>query len=120
MTAFWTAFTRQPDSILVDGRRAQVREVIMPIGDGEISVLMANMAALAAKFPSVAAALKEAGLTAEQHDAYRFALVSTFIGNKPYGLVSDTASVLAKNIQFMQAHPDEFKALHDTKMWITP
>jgi hypothetical protein len=78
MTTFWTRFMQEPESIRTTARRAHLREVAVPLGEGEeqVSVVMVDMVALAAQSPSVAADLQTAGFTAQQHDAYRVALTS--------------------------------------------
>lgn len=144
MTAFWENFMREPDSIKTTARQAYLREVVVPIGEERPSVVMVDMAALAAKYPSVSAGLKKAGLTARQHDAYRVALISasvardvthkvsptdsaaavkyhTFIEwrNTPV-IVVEATSVLGKNMAFMEAHSNELEALAATNMWNTP
>ncbi len=113
MTDFWSRFMEEPDSIFMAGRRAHQREVIVPVGQEQPSVAMMDMPALAAKYPSIAAALKAAGLTAEQHDAYRVAILSALL-TKNIGEVAgvvDDASPLAKNLAFLEDHPDELEAL---------
>lgn len=90
MAAFWKAFLREPDSIRTDARAALARKVLIPVGKERAYVWMVNMPVLAAKHPSVAAALKAAGLTARQHDAYRAALVGARIAQyTTYGSVID-------------------------------
>jgi hypothetical protein len=81
MTTFWGRFMNEPDSIRKTARLAHLREVVVPVAEERLSVLMVDMPALAAKYPSVAADLKEAGLTARQHDAYRIALTSARIAD---------------------------------------
>jgi hypothetical protein len=76
MTAFWARFMQEPDSIRTTARRAYLRDVAVPLGEEQVSAAMVDMAALAAQYPSVAWALQVAGLTAQQHDTYRIALVS--------------------------------------------
>jgi hypothetical protein len=126
MTAFWTSFMKEPDSIRTTARIAHLREVVVPVGKEQPSVLMVDIAALAAQYPSVAADLKAAGLTAQQHDAYRVALIGfiTFQqvnAEQPLLLGSaEPTSVLGRNIRFIKAHPDEFNALEATKIWLTP
>ncbi len=113
MTAFWTRFMEEPDSIFMTARRAHQRETIVPVGQERPSVAIMEMPALAAKHPSIAAALKAAGLTAEQHDVYRVALLSAMLTDNigsSAGAIADT-SVLAQNIAFMKSHPDEFETL---------
>jgi hypothetical protein len=113
MTTFWTSFSQEPDSIRVTARRAHLREVIVPVGQERPSVWITDMSALAAKYPSVAADLKKAGLTAKQHDAYRVALISaqTSQFTKDEAGTVEATSTLAKNLEFFYSHPDEFKAL---------
>jgi hypothetical protein len=129
MTAFWTEFQQAPDSIRTTARRAHLREVAVPVEDGErASVWMTNVPALAAKYPPVAAALRAAGLTAEQHEAYRVALISAeaianadrvrTLNRQPRPI--QATGVLTKNVEFVQGHPDELKALDATGMWSTP
>lgn len=122
MTAFWTRFQQEPDSIRTTARRAHLREVVVPIGEERPSVWMVDVPALAAKYPSVAAALKTAGLTARQHEAYRIALLSARVTNsvKDEAGNVEATSALAKNMAFMDAHPDELAALEATNMWSTP
>lgn len=132
MIAFWTRFAQEPDSIRTIGRRAYVREVTIYLGNSlnyGLSTLMVDMTALAAKYPSVAAALKASGLTAEQHDAYRVALVGARLVQSPgrpfrdfYAKIyTPQGSVHAMNVEFMNAHLDEFQALEALGgMWYTP
>ena len=131
MTAFWTRFMQEPDSIKTAARRAHLREVTVPFWEEQSSIPMVDIAALAAKHPSVARALQEVGLSAQQHEAYRVALVSAHVMMPFDKLRAESpirtfikpvapTSVLAKNLAFMQAHPDELKALEATGMWLTP
>jgi hypothetical protein len=113
MTAFWSSFFQEPDSIRTAGRRAHIRDVIAPVGTERAVVPMTDMAALAAMYPPVAAALNRAGLTGRQHDAYRLALLTVLIVRgfeQQVGPIEPT-SVLAKNLAFVAAHPDELEAL---------
>ena len=64
---------------------------------------MVDMAALAAQYPSVAADLAKAGLTAQQHDAYRVALVTAYVTDAGADSI-DPNSVLGKNVAFVDAH----------------
>jgi predicted esterase len=124
LTTFWTKFAQEPDSILVTARRAHLREVLVPVGDEQVSLWTMDLAALAAQYPTVAADLKAAGLTAQQQDAYRIALLSAASTAKLKDQVGRLApaSVLAKNIAFLREHPDEVKALDTdaTHFWRTP
>lgn len=142
LTTFWTRFQQEPDSIRTAARRAHLREVAVPIGKDQVSAWMVDMVALAAQHPSVAAALKAAGLTAAEHDVYRLALISasttkeltvdaiaraardTSIAdlykemNMPVNAVDEVPaiSLQGKNIVFLVEHPDELERLAQTGM----
>lgn len=139
MTAFWTRFQQEPESIKTDARRQHLREVAVPVApEAPLSAWMVDMPALAAQYPSVAADLQQAGLTAPQHDAYRIALlaaayVRTGLPVEEYfraNMVGEWAVILAKamaanpvlekNVEFLGAYPDELQALEETQMWMTP
>jgi hypothetical protein len=115
MIAFWTSFAQEPDSIRATARRATLHEVVVPVGTAKPIVWMSNMPALAKKYPSVAADLKKAGMTAEQEQAYRVALISVQVsrstGDETGAL--DPNSVAAKNLAFLNGHLDEFRTLRD-------
>ncbi len=116
MTAFWTRFLAEPDSIRMTGRQAHLQDVAVPVGNERRVVVLTDMAALAAAYPEVTADLKAAGLTAQEHDAYRVALVNArVLKNSAGDMIGtlDPASPQAKNVAFMEAHPDEFQALED-------
>lgn len=118
MTTFWSRFMQEPDSIRTTGREAHQKQVAVAIGPRRVWVLMANIPALATKYPSVAADLKAAGLTAQQAETYRIALISaqaTRVVN-PAKFLSQP-SVLASNVTFLQAHPQAFA---NEDMWSTP
>lgn len=122
LTTAWTSFMREPDLIRMAGRRAHLREVLVPVGAERPSVWMTDMPALAAAYPSVAAALEQAGLTAQQHDAYRVALISARVAQsvgERAGPIEGT-STLAKNLAFLKSHSDELVPLDATGMWSTP
>jgi hypothetical protein len=113
MMTFWAAFAKEPDSIRATARRATLHDVAVPVGKSQGSVWITDMAKLAAKYPSVAADLKSAGLTAKDEDAIRVTLISTqatiTAGDEPG--TPDTASVLAKNVAFVNSHLAEMKQL---------
>jgi hypothetical protein len=75
MTTFWTSFMKEPDSIQTDARLANQNRILVSVGERQVSVIKADMPALAAKYPSVAADLQAAGLTAQQEEAHRAALI---------------------------------------------
>ncbi len=123
MANFWAEFQEEPDSIRMTARQAHLREFGVPLrhSDDRMSVWMTDMPALAAKYPSVAALLTKAGLTPQQHDAYRVALVATRIGT-PAAFrtrTDDSTSVLMKNAAFYQENyeRDEFQALEGKDWW---
>ncbi len=135
-TAFWSRFIVEPDSIRTTARRRYVKEMPVPIGQIQPMTTMMDLPALAAKYPSVAADLWAAGLTAEQAEAYRIALMSAYTvvqavkhaGNSREGSVAvnavfgiiDPTSVLGRNVAFMKAHADDLEVFEATYMWSTP
>jgi hypothetical protein len=126
MTAFWGSFMKEPDSVKGAGSVAQQEDptlsrVTMSIGQQGVSVIKVNMIALAAKYPSVAADLEKAGLTAQQEEAYRVALIRvkfTHMAGTTAGTIADS-SVLGKNMAFWKEHDKEFSELDATEMWTT-
>jgi predicted esterase len=143
MATFWTRFRQEPDSIRRTARLAHLREVVVPVAEERPSVVMTDMPALAATYPSVAADLEAAGLTAQQHEAYRVALLSANVGwwasadvkSLPGGVIGslvsqappisiEATSVQGKNIEFMHrmylGQDPQFLALAATHMWSTP
>jgi predicted esterase len=76
MTTFWTRFWQEPESI----RRASMqyrKNLVMPVGTEQVSrYAMLDMPALAAHVSAVAADLTRAGLTPQQEEGYRLALLS--------------------------------------------
>jgi hypothetical protein len=113
LTTFWTRFFQEPDTIRTTARRAYDRTIVVPLGKTQVLTVMVDMPALAAHVPAVAADLKAAGLTAEQHDAYRLAVVSALIASHTPAALAAAGdhSVLAQNVAFLQAHPDDVNAL---------
>jgi hypothetical protein len=109
MTAFWTRFAQEPDSIRLTARRRYLHETIINFGQQRPVVWMTDMQAFAGKYPTVAADFKNAGLTAKEHDDYKIALISAMVAGEAEGEVGaiDPASTLAKNIAFLAAHPEE-------------
>jgi phospholipase/carboxylesterase len=121
MTAFWTRFMQEPDSIQTTGRLARQERITMAIGSQPVSVIKANMAALAATYPAVAADLKASGLTPQQEEAYRAALLRVWFTQQARTMRGPIAatSVLGKNMAFIEANADAFKQLEATGMWTT-
>ena len=121
MTTFWTRFMREPDSIKTTGRLAHQVPTRMSIGTQPVTVVHTNMRVLATMYPSVAADLQQAGLTARQEDAYRVAIIRVGFTRQAGTLAGPIAetSVLGKNLAFRNAQDTAFKELAKTGMWIT-
>jgi predicted esterase len=124
LITFWTHFMKEPDSIRTIARRTHLREASVPFGKERPSVMMVNIAALAAQYPSVAADLKRAGLTAQQHDAYRIALISAelaklLLDSKLLPEPIEATSLLGRNLAFVVAHDREIGYPHGG-MWSNP
>ncbi len=122
LTAFWTRFQQEPDSIRTTARQTHQVQRLVPIGEELVPVWSVDMPALAAKYPSVAAALQAAGLTAQQHDAYRLALISASATRQAEGVTAPVgaSSALGQNLAFLRAHKSELVVLGATGMWVTP
>jgi predicted esterase len=136
MTTFWTKFQQEPDSVLQQGRTTHQHQLQLALGGEPVLVITTDMRAMAKLYPSVAADLKAAGLTAQQEEQYRAAILRVGFARMggiapgdavdamplgrslPFAQISAT-SVLAKNLAFRQAHDAEFKALSQTGMWTT-
>lgn len=109
MVAFWTQFMQEPDSI----KRVPAeyrRETTIPIGADHALLIAEDIPALAKRFPVVAADLKAAGLTAEQAEQYRLALVSArataMAGDWQIAGKIDRTSTLGQNVAFLETHPN--------------
>lgn len=119
-----------------------LREIVLPVAGFSrttLSTVMMDMPA-AAQHPAVAALLKKAGLTAQQHDAYRLALLSgeftqLYLDHyneqaDEYKLAGvtpplpprsiDPASVQGKNMAFIEVHQDELDEDWARQMGGTP
>jgi hypothetical protein len=122
ITIFWTGFMQEPDSISQIARAEHQKEIVVPIGQERGSLLIMDTRIMAAKYPSVAADLKKAGLTAQQAEAYRIALITARATKQGVGRAGtvDSTSVMGRNIAFRHAHPNELRVLAKTGMWLNP
>jgi predicted esterase len=136
MTVFWTKFQQEPDSVHDVARMAHQEQLPLSLGAEPVFVISMNITDMAAKYPSVAADLHAAGLTAQQEAEYRAAILRVgFVRasgiapggppasgdqrqHTPYAPIAPT-SVLGKNLAFRRAHAAEFQALARTGMWTT-
>jgi hypothetical protein len=113
MTAFWTSFRQLPDSI----RQAPPvyrKDIMMPVGPVMVSrYAMVDMPAIAKNYPMVAADLTKAGLTVQQEERYRIALLSARTSKVAQNQVMTTVPILAKNLEFFTAHESDMNALLD-------
>lgn len=135
MTTFWSRFVEEPDYIATDGRMAHQVPRWFSIGAEPVSTLMTDMPALAAAYPSVAADLQAAGLTAPQEESYRLAMFRALCAREaaralqgplvalgkdlPLSVIAPN-SVLGKNMAALQTYAAEFSALNNTGIWKTP
>jgi len=94
----------------------------LAIGQQRVSVVAVTMTALAAQYPSVAADLQAAGLTAAEEDRDRAAILRVGLTHMVDAVAGPVApaSVLGQNLVFRQTHDQAFKALGATGMWRTP
>lgn len=134
MNAFWESLVKEPDWMLTIVRRQNQREVVMNLAKEHqpASMIMMNMPALAAKYEAIANDLRDAGLTAQQHDEYRMAIFSAERTRDHWRALDEavlTTSVLGKNVVFLDQHPDLFEqgaissasaGTNKAGMWSTP
>ena len=121
MTTFWSRFMQEPDSIVTTARLATQERIVLSLGAERVSVIKANVRALAKRYASVAADLAAAELTAQQEEAYREAIIRVGFTRRAepvIGFVPPT-SVLGQNLVFRAAHDTAFRELAKTGMWIT-
>lgn len=118
MTTFWSHFMAEPDSIRDVARLATQSPSLIWVGDKRVTVVAVQMSALAASYPSVAADLAAAGLSAAQADADRAAIIRVELARQAADLVGPipSASVLGRNLTFRATHDQEFTALAATEM----
>jgi hypothetical protein len=122
---FWRRFQQEPDSIRATARLARQQQITVPVGTERFSLSVMDTPALAAQYPSVQTALRVAGLTATQADAYRRALIVAAANYAPWPGGPHVppvaaASRLGRNVAFLQAHKEALKVLGATGMWLTP
>jgi predicted esterase len=120
LTTLWTALMKAPDSIRSAGRSTNQAQIVVPVGGTQMVLPMFDIPALAARYPSVAADLEAAGLTAK--DAERFTIaalsaIATRQAKQTAGTVP-VGSALEKNVEFVNEQLDAFKALTATGMWV--
>jgi poly(3-hydroxybutyrate) depolymerase len=125
MAIFWSNFTKASDSTSVASRTAYQQDVIQSFTWERIpiTVVTIDVAAMARQNPAVVAALANAGLTAEQEEAYRMALIRAelfrSVGTRASGPIAET-STLGQNIAFWKTHPTELEVLDHAGIWTIP
>jgi hypothetical protein len=127
MTTFWSAFQKEPQAVQnPDQIKPDSLELRLDLGSGgqkSFPVEGVNMVALAAKFPSVAADLQQAGLSALQWEQYRQALYDASLSAqvaKASDYTPTPTSGIGRNAAFLDAHPAAVAALQATGMWFPP
>lgn len=130
LSKFWGEFYfyQLNDSIRLKERMKHQREMWIRVGTEWTTTPMTDLKALAAENSVVAGFLKDAGLTAEQADAYRKSVIEAHytMRAKLDGDATDTTALLGKsikykpivqnstlfrNIEFINANKDEFQSL---------
>jgi hypothetical protein len=121
LTTFWTAFAQEDSSVQEAGRPSPMMAewsllMIDTVYSGsriDRMELMINMAEMAADIPSVAADLRQAGLTAERYHAILVTLLTTCrtFNAASRGNPTTPTPLQAQNIAFLTAHKQEFNAL---------
>jgi hypothetical protein len=116
MTTFLNAFMQEPDSIKTTARKANQMTLVVSVGaNKQMDQIGMDLVAMATKYPSVAADLKAVGLTAQEWQAYRWALNSAS-ATVDLGMTAPSGSVLAKNVAFFRDHEKEIHALEASGM----
>ena len=140
LTTFWTLFKKEPDSIRKSYGTPQdpsfyLKEIELPVGQKRLTMSSMDMGRKAAKTPSVAADLKQAGLSPAQYDLYNSLLMSALLTLDVDRLIRDKqqenlrelipraaawtsadlkpTSVEEVNIEFLKVHEEEFKTLRN-------
>ena len=121
MTTFWDRFQQEPDSVRITARLAHQHRIHVDIGQQRVTVILADIPVLAMQYPSIAADLQAAGLTAKQEERDRAAILGVELNRRANGTAGtpDQTSILAKNLAFREAHDAEFDELTMTGMWVT-
>ena len=122
LTTFWRRFGQEPDSIRNTARLAHEAPLALTVGQEPVSVVATRMTTLAAQYPSVAADLAAAGLTAAQADRLRAAVIRVGLAHlvgTAAGPIAPT-SVLGRNLALREAQNPAFAALGQTGLWFTP
>jgi len=121
MTKFWAAFMKETPAVRDTGRAKHQKPLTVDAGSQQLQLPgVVDMAAMAAAYPSVAADLKAAGLTAAQWEQYRKALVGASVAiqlAKANNTTPAATTAVGKNVVFLTAHTKEFDALKATGMW---
>jgi hypothetical protein len=117
MEAFWTAFMKEPSAVRTNGVKENQESVSAKNGTVDVVVPDVNIVAMAAKYPSVAADLKQAGLTAQQWESYRKEFYSAAFTWSALGSSEDArnafppSSTLGHNILVLMSSTKEYEAL---------
>ena len=121
MATFWTAFTKEPPAIRDTARALHAEAIPMTIGTFQVQLGVVDMIALATTYPSVAADLRHAGLTAQQWTSDRGALFQALLASNPqYGVSTSLpkTSSLAQNLALLKSNPQALQRLKATGMWL--
>ena len=120
LMTFWTAFAKENDTVQavrLDGfgspHALAVLDTVYSGSRINRAELVQNMIALAARYPSVAADLTQAGLTSQRYQVIFATLLTTCrtANGMAWGNPVTPTPRQAKNIAFLKAHPREFDAL---------
>ncbi len=102
LTEFWSAFAQLPTAIRDKARMEHQREVWIRIGTEWTTTPMMDLSPLAAEYREISESLQRVGITADQADAYRRALVEAYYTMRAGldGDATDSTAILAKSIRF--------------------
>jgi hypothetical protein len=124
MTAFWTAWIHQLPAVLDTGRLKYRKPMPITLGLDQVPLILpsvVDMRAMAIHYPSVAAALAQAHLTADQWEEYGQALLTATWAEMQDSAIAASMtkpSIMAKNMIFLKTHQNDLSALRAIGMWI--
>ena len=125
MTDFGVLFMKEPDSIKNSAWESTTKRVALTTdlasaGMSQKEDVIQDIVALATKYPSIAADLKQAGLTAPQWEAYRNAILGasyTAQAAKRKGVTPALTSAVGKNVAFLKTHQTTLNKLDRAHLW---
>lgn len=105
-----------------DGQHDDMQELTVPVGERP-AVLAVDLLSLVKKYPAVATDLQSSGLTAQDYNAARLALIAALLGETLHDVWQDPQGdmgVLGQNMAFVKAQPNMIETMHRLKFFEWP